>query len=190
MTDEQSWADYYTEIDKRLDALRPQRAMAEDKEWREPVYGWARNHIPNESNLIRHFAEKEVDRREANAIRRGNQLLTKWAKGQIPLMWADLGPLPARVCGVRIRMDALTPDDMDDRARELRSDAKQVYDQVLFLSESLEDLARTARRAGYSFVAEIGDQKPRGEFVEDDPADFDDEWDADGDAPDEDETGA
>lgn len=173
---EDTWAAYHSEIDKRLDEIRPRRSSSGDKDWREPVYGWARNHIPDESNLIRHFAEKEVDRREATATKRGNDLLRRWAKGQMPLLWSDLGPLPTLVDGVRIRMDALTPDDMDDAAREQRSKAKQVYDEVLILSESLEDLARTARRSGCSFVAEIGDQDPRGAEVTE--ADFDDEeWD-------------
>lgn len=180
MADAQTWAEYHAEIDKRLDALRPQRSGSGDKDWRERVYGWARNHIPDESNLVRHFAEKEVDAREAKATRRGNKLLRRWAKGQIPLLWSDLGPLPVVVDGVRIRMDALTPDDMDDAARELRSNAKQVYDEVLILSESLEDLARTARRAGYSFVAEIGDQEPRGMEVLEEDAD-DEDWDDDED---------
>lgn len=178
MTDEQTWADYHAEIDKRLDALRPQRSSSGEKDWRAPVYGWARNHIPDETNLIRHFAEKEVDGREAKATRRGNKLLRRWAKGHIPLLWSDLGPLPVVVDGVRIRMDALTPDDMDDAARELRSNAKQVYDEVLILTDSLEDLARTARRAGCSFVAEIGDLDPRNlagpEPIDDEPEDDED----------------
>jgi hypothetical protein len=175
MTDEQTWAEYHTEIDRRLDALRPQRSSSGDKDWRAQVYGWARNHIPNESNLVRHFAEKEVDGREAKATRRGNKMLRRWAKGQIPLLWSDLGPLPVVVDGTRIRMDALTPDDMDDAAQELRSTAKQVYDEVMILSESLVDLARVARRAGCSFVAEIGDLDPRGAMVEVEPEDGEDE---------------
>jgi hypothetical protein len=181
MTDDQTWAEYHTEIDKRLDALRPQRSSSGDKDWREQVYGWARNHIPNESNLVRHFAEKEVDGREAKATRRGNKMLRRWAKGQIPLLWSDLGPLPVVVDRTRIRMDALTPDDMDDAAQELRSTAKQVFDEVMILSESLVDLARAARRAGCSFVAEIGDLDPRGEMVE-----VEDGWDDEEDEDDED----
>jgi hypothetical protein len=181
MADE-SWAEYHAEIDKRLDALRPRRSSSGDKDWREQVYGWARNHIPDETNLVRHFAEKEVDSREAKATRRGNRLLRRWAKGQSPLLWSDLGPLPVIVDGVRIRMDALTPDDMDDAARELRSNAKQIYDEVLILSESLEDLARSARRAGLSFVAELGDLDPRGAEVTEE--DLDDDG-PDDDGPDE-----
>lgn len=173
MTDAQTWAEYHAEIDKRLDALRPKRSSSGDKDWREPIYGWARNHIPNESNLVRHFAEKEVDQREGKATRRGNKMLRRWAKGQIPLVWSDLGPLPVVVDGQRIRMDALTPDDMDDAATELHSNAKQVYDEVEILSMSLRDLARTARRAGCSFVAEIGDLDPRGTEVDEDDLDDD-----------------
>lgn len=184
MTDE-TWAEYHAEIDKRLDAIRPQRSSSGDKEWREEVYGWARNHIPNESNLIRHFAENEVNNREAKATRRGNRMLNKWAKGQMPLLWSDLGPLPVVVDRTRIRMDALTPDDMDDAARQKRSEAKQVYDEVLILSECLEDLARMARRAGCTFVAEIGDQDPRGEYVEE--PEVDGLWDDDEDGDDSDD---
>lgn len=182
MTDQQTWAAYHTEIDKRLDALRPQRSSSGDKDWREPVYGWARNHIPNESNLVRHFAEKEVDAREGKATRRGNKMLRRWAKGQIPLVWSDLGPLPVVLNGTRIRMDALTPDDMDDAAQEIESNGKQVFAEVLLLAESLRKLAQNARRAGYSFVAEVGDLDPLSmEVIEDDEDDEEDDEDPDDD---------
>lgn len=159
MTDE--WAAYRSKIDEQLDTKRPQRSGSGDKDWREPIYGWARNHIPNESNLIRHFAEQEVDRREALATKRGNKLLRRWAKGQTPLFWSDLGPLPVVVNGVRIRMDALGADDMDSAALELEDRAKQVHDEVLILTKGMHDIADEARRRGVSYVSQIGDLQPR-----------------------------
>ena len=73
MTEEDHlWAEYYEGIDQRLNEVRPPRSNQADREWREPVYGWARNHIPNESHLVRVFAERVVDNRETQASKRGN----------------------------------------------------------------------------------------------------------------------
>lgn len=157
-----SWAEFRAEIDRRLDQRRPARSSQSEKDWREPVYGWARNHIPDESNLVRHVAEHEVDVREGRATKRGNKFLRHWAKGQMPLLWADLGALPVLVEGVRIRLDAVTPDDIEDAARELDRNAKNVYDEVLVLTDGMRDLARSARRQGLPIVALLGDLKPRG----------------------------
>lgn len=159
--DEEPWGAYRDEIRRRLDAIRPDRSISDDKDWREPVYGWARNHIPNESGLIRHFAETEVDRQEASATRRGNKLVRQWVNGQRPLLWSDLGPLPCTIAKTRIRFDALTPDDMEDWALERLAEGKAVYDEVVLLSEAGLDLARRARRLGFSTVAEIGDLPPQ-----------------------------
>lgn len=155
------WGAYSAEIDRRLDEARPERSASGDKEWREDVYGWARNHIPNESNLVRYFAEKIVDSREARATRRGNKLMRAWAKGHRPLLWTDLGPLPVVVDKVRIRLDAVTPDDMDDAARELLAAGKATYDEVVLLGMAMQDLARNARRHGFDRVALLGDLEPR-----------------------------
>lgn len=155
------WGAYHSHIDRLLDTARPERSESGDKDWREDVYGWARNHIPNESNLVRYFAEKIVDSREARATRRGNKLLRAWAKGQRPLLWSDLGPLPVVVEKIRIRLDAITPDDMDDAARELMAVGKATYDEVVLLGMALQDLARNARRQGLDRVVLLGDLQPR-----------------------------
>lgn len=176
-----SWTEYFRGIDQRLDALRPDRSGRNDKDWREPVYGWARNHIPDESNLIRKFAEREVDRREAVATKRGNKLLRSWARGQAALFWKDLGPLPVVVAKVRIRLDAVTPDDIDDAARELEEAGKAVYDEVVLLGLALRDLGRAARRKGLATVALLGDLDPRLPAGEVAPFDEEDEDDADPD---------
>jgi hypothetical protein len=154
----ESWALFHDGIDQRLNELRPPRSGQYDRDWREPVYGWARNHIPNESRLVHVFAEKEVNTREANMTKRGNRYLRDWcAVGAFPLLWSDLGPLPIIVEKVRIRMDAATPDDFDDAARELEVNAKKNYDATLIVVGAMRDLARMARRGGLTFVAQVGD---------------------------------
>lgn len=159
--EQESWENYRAAIAERLDERRPARCAMGEKDWREPVYGWARNHIPNESTLVRVFAEAEVDRVEGKATRRGNKYLRQWAKGQRPLLWADLGPLPVVVGKVRIRLDAVTADDIEDAAMELEAAGKVTYDEVVLLGRAMRDLARNTRRQGLAFVALLGDLGPR-----------------------------
>ena len=154
------WKAYHREIDQRLDELRPERVGAGEKEWREPVYGWARNHIPDESNIVHHFAEQIVDRREGQATKRGNEHLRRWMHGQMPLTWADLGPLPIRVGKLRIRLDAATPEDLDDAAGEVQADGARTWQEVLLLAETMREIAKLARRAGLATVAKVGDLPP------------------------------
>ncbi len=92
--------------------------------------------------------KREVDNRERIATNRDNKYLRQWAKGQRPLLWKDLGPLPVVVDKVRIRLDAVTADDIEDAARELETAAKQTYDEVVMLAAAMRDLARSARRGG------------------------------------------
>jgi len=157
------WTQFRREIDKRLDAIRPQRASVGEKEWREPVYGWARNHIPDETNLVRRFAEREVDTREREATKRGNEHLRRWMRGQLALTWADIGPLPVKVGKLRIRLDAATPEDLDDAAGEVQADGLRTWNEVLLLAETMRDLAKQARHHGYVVVALLGDLPPRHE---------------------------
>ncbi len=156
-----SWREYYAEIDRQLDGCRPDRSGKSESEWREEVYGWARNHIPDEQNIVRAFAKQIVDIREGVATKRGNKFLRQWRKGQRPLFWSDLGPLPIVVEKVRIRLDAATPDDVEDAALEVEAQGKAVYDEVLILGHTLLDLARDARRKGLPTVALLGDLNPR-----------------------------
>jgi hypothetical protein len=156
------WREFSQQIDKRLDALRPKRASMKERDWREPVYGWARNHIPDESNLIRRFAEKEVDRREEQATKRGNRELRRWMDGQMPLVWADIGSLPVKVNNeLRVRLDAVTPQDLEDAAKLVQDEGLKVYAETLRLAECERDLARLAREAGLLVVALLGDLAPR-----------------------------
>lgn len=156
------WKEFHREIDRRLDALRPKRASIGDREWRESVYGWARNHIPDETNIVRRFAEKEVDRREREATTRGNRELRRWMDGQIPLVWADLGALPVKVDEqLRVRLDAVTPQDLEDAAKLVQSDGLKVYQETLRLAECERELASRARSAGVTIVALLGNLPPR-----------------------------
>ncbi|MDQ1490557.1 MAG: hypothetical protein QOJ23_3071 [Actinomycetota bacterium] len=156
-----SWSDFRTEIDHRLDTVRPARCGADEKDWREEVYGWARNHIPDETHLVRHYAKEIVDRREALATKRANIVLRKWAHGQTPLDWCLAGPLPIKANGVRIRLDAATPDDIEDAARELEAAGKATFDEVMLLAACMRDLARGARRSNLPTVVLLGNLGPR-----------------------------
>jgi len=161
--DDLAWEEYRRQIDRRLDEIRPGRIGASDRAWRERVYGWARNHIPDETTIVKRFAEAEVDRREAQATKRANKVLRAWLHGQAPLSWEILGPLPIRVGNVRVRLDHATPEDVDDAARELARQGLATYQEVVLLVEGLRALAREARRGGHANVAQLGDQPPRGD---------------------------
>lgn len=169
------WAEFNDQIRNLLNKHRPDRTSASDKDWLEPVYGWARNHLPDERHAIRNLAKAKVDGLEGAATKRGNDYVRQWAKGQRPLFWADLGPLPISVGnGERVRFDAATPDDVEDAALDLHAKGKATYDEVVLLTETMHDLARKARRAGLSIVALIGDQPPRdGDNTGDDDEDED-----------------
>jgi hypothetical protein len=156
------WREFHQEIDRRLDALRPKRASMKERNWREPVYGWARNHIPDESNIVKRFAEKEVDRREEQATKRGNRELRRWMDGQIPLIWSDIGSLPVKVMDdLRVRLDSVTPQDLEDAAKLVQEDGFKVYQETLRLAECERELASRARQAGLLIVALLGDLPPR-----------------------------
>lgn len=139
-----------------------------EREWREPIYGWARNHIPDESNIVKRFAEKEVDRREREATTRGNKQLRRWMDGQMPLVWNDIGALPIMVDKqLRVRLDAATVQDFEAAANLIQADGLRVYQETLRVAECERELAGRARQAGVVIVAMIGDQPPR---IEEDAA--------------------
>lgn len=154
------WAEFRKEISQRLDAIRPERIGTGENEWREPVYAWARNHMPDETHLVRRIAQREVDTQERVSSRRGNNLIRDYLHGRAPLSWALVGPLPIKVGDLRIRLDVATPKEAEDAARELTADAAQVYDEVVLLANGLNEIAREARRKGYLTIALIGDKPP------------------------------
>jgi hypothetical protein len=155
-----SWAEFHAEIDKRLDQIRPQRSGKADKAWREEVYGWARNHIPDETNVIRTFAEREVDNQERLATRRGNRLLRSWAHGRRPLIWHGIGPLPVIVGRERVRLDAVTPEDIETAATQMDEESQLVRQEILLLVEAMRELAKEARRRRFAIVSMVGDLAP------------------------------
>lgn len=165
----QSWKEFYAEVDRRLDAVRPERVGQGEYEWREPVYGWVRNHLPDEANLIRRTAKAEVDRREVQATKRGNNFLRAWMHGQAPLSWKLVGPLPIVVDKVRIRLDVASPEDVENAARQLLKRGTQTFQEVQLLVTALGDLARAARKEGFARVSRLGDMAPR---KDDDDEDF------------------
>lgn len=159
--DRMLWQEFRSEIDKRLDARRPERVSVTERDWRQPVYAWARNHMPDETNLVRRIAEREVDRRESEATKRGNNLIRDYMHGRAPLSWQLVGPLPIKVDKLRIRLNVATAAEVEDAARELRAAGKQVFDEVNLLCDGLLLLAREARERGVIAVSLIGDQPPR-----------------------------
>jgi hypothetical protein len=176
--DDDLWGEFWEEIDRRLNLARPARSSPIDRGWMQPIFGWARNHIPNEENLVRHFAEREVVARESKLNRKANRLLKRYASGQQALTWTDLGPLPFTLdtAGLRVRFDAATPDDFEGHARHIRGRAKQTFQSELAVAAALDDMAKMARVAGHARVAMLGDLPIRedGRYAE---LEWDDEWD-------------
>lgn len=155
---ERAEAEYRAEIDRRLDAIRPKRAAISDRDWREPVYTWARNHMPNETNLVRRQAQRDVDRRERDATHRGNGKLRDWQIGTMPLfIWTDVGPTPIRVGDDHVRLDAVTIRDGRQFARETRTSAKRTYDSQLLVATAIEEMCDLATEKGCLLLAELGD---------------------------------
>lgn len=165
----QDWQTFHAEIDRLLDEIRPTRVGQGEYGWREPAYGFARNHMPDESNIIRNVAKQVVDRRETQATKVGNNLLRAWMHGTMPLSWSIVGPKPVLVDKIRVRLDIATPEDIDAAAVQLLSEGAKTYKEVQVLAEALKDLVRAARAQGYSRVADMGDLRPR---QDDDPDDF------------------
>lgn len=157
---DRQWSEFRSDIDEMLDQHRPQRSVASEKEWLEPIYAWARNHMPDESRLVRIIAKQEVDRREGIATKQANHLLRDYMHGRAPLSWALVGPKPMRVGKLRVRLDVATPKEVEDGARQLLIEGQQVFDEVAILVACLEELAEEARQKGYLTVALIGDKPP------------------------------
>lgn len=167
-----SWKVFIAGINERLNEHRPARVGRSEEDWREPVYAWARNHMPDESHLVRTIAKREVNRVEGDAAKRGNKMLRQYAHGQAPLYWGELGPYPMIINEMRVRWDAATPDDVDDAAQEIRSNGKRQFDEVTILADTMQELARSARKSGLDKIALIGDQD---QIDGDDPDDLDGE---------------
>jgi hypothetical protein len=159
--DKRAWAEFWAEIDRQLNERRPERIGIGETDWREPVYAWARAHMPDETHLVRHIAKREVDNREKEATRKGNNLVRDWMHGRMPLDWSLVGPYPVIVNKVRVRLDVATPDDVEAAALELQTKGRQVFDEVLLLVEGLRFLADQAREAGHVVVAALGNLPPR-----------------------------
>lgn len=154
---EVEWAEFRAGIVQRLDEVRPPRAGINETDWREPVYAWARNHMPNETMLVRKVAVDQVNNRERDATRRGNDFLRRWILVQVPLFWSDIGYLPIRLGEQHIRLDASTPADMRQFAREIRAHAKQRFDSELLVADAAEELAERATQAGLLLISKLGD---------------------------------
>jgi hypothetical protein len=159
--DKQVWGPFRAEIARRLNELRPERITMGETDWREPVYAWARNHMPDESHLVRHVAKREVDRQEREATKRGNDLIRDYGHGRMPLEWSLVGPYPVNVDKVRVRLDVATPDDIDAATVELLAKGRQTFEEVMLLVETLRYLAQRARSEGHATVAAIGDLPAR-----------------------------
>lgn len=163
------WAEYEEGIDARLNAARPGRSGPKDRSWMEEagVLGWARNHLPYEEYAVRNFAEAIVMRREGFANRKANRLMRRYALGQAPLFWGDLGPLPFTIDHerLRVRFDAATPADFRTHATYIRETAEKRREAEFLVASALEELADLATAAGFSRVAQIGDLPQKGQIA-------------------------
>ena len=93
------------------------------------------------------------------------------------MFWSDLGPLPFTLdesSGFRVRFDAATPDDFDQKAQLVRESADRRRDAEYVVADWLEAIATEARAAGYERVAQIGDKE--GDVDESLDEDDDDEF--------------
>jgi hypothetical protein len=159
--DDESWAEYNRTIDRMLDEDRPTRSINADRDWMERTKGWARNHIPNETGIVRYFADKEVERREGRATKAGNDVVRVWMKGQAPLDWGIDGRKPIKLRdGTRVRLDAATPADVWDAARTLARQLKTTYDNGMVAARGLWLLGAEADRQGLDLVMWLGPLAP------------------------------
>lgn len=157
---EQAWAEYRAEIRRLLNEVRPARVEQGDKAWREPIYGWARTHMPDESQLVRREARRVVDHLEGRATRDGNELLRDWWQGRAPLDWSLVGPYPVLVDGMRIRLDHATRRDVAIAAAQLHVVNEKAYDAAEAAVAAMRDLADRAEHAGVVAIAELGNLPP------------------------------
>lgn len=157
---EEAWAEYRTKIRDLLNDARPLRVEDGDKAWREPIYGWARAHMPDETQLVRREARRVVDHIEGVATKRGNELLRDWWQGREPLDWSLVGPYPVRVDEIRVRLDHATTRDVAVAAAQLHVANEKVYEAAEAAVAAMRDLVARAERAGLTVVAELGDLPP------------------------------
>jgi hypothetical protein len=159
----QAWNEYRSEIRDLLNETRPARVDENDKNWREDAYTWARLHLPYETELVRRVARNEVDRQEGHATKRANEILRDYWQGRIPFEWSMAGPWPIRVDGVRIRLDAAVPADVDKAAGQLALELQKTHEAGQAAVNAMRFLAQAAIRQGVDTVAKIGDLPLRNE---------------------------
>jgi hypothetical protein len=155
------WSEFHALIDQALNKARPPRAKPSDKEWQAPVIGLAANKMPDESMLLRRFAEQVVSQRDALATKHAKKIMKDYVRGIVPLDWSMFGPLPIDVGGLRVRLDVATPNDVEDAARETERRARLSYQSALAVVDGFRDIARDARDRGFPLVHLIGDQPLR-----------------------------
>jgi len=157
----QMLAEWREQIALRLNRDRPTRYSRADGAWMEPTISWARAHQPlDDVEVVRLAARNAVVDQEAKANRKANSLIKRYA-GQGVLFWSDLGPLPFTLderSGFRVRFDAATPDDFDQKAELVRESADRRHEAEYVVADWLEAMAMEARAAGYERVAQIGDK--------------------------------
>jgi hypothetical protein len=150
-------ASFRQHIADMLNQYRPDRAAADERGWRDPVYAWAEANMPADARTVAFVAAAEVDNAESRATTAGNKILRAFQQGQAPLSWDMVGPYPVVVGKLRIRLDAATPEDLEDAAQQLDTHARRNYAQELLLVDCLRDLARLTRRSGKRYASELGD---------------------------------
>lgn len=131
-------------------------------------------------------ARRDARSVEGQSAKSANKAIREWLRGNGPLDWALLGPLPATIDGKRkCRLDSITADLLEDAADYIEAQGRKVYANVLLLVDALRLLAREARRRGLPIVSALGDgldvdrsrwsADPLGASGDDDPDEDDDE---------------
>ena len=105
--------------------------------------------------------DKEVERREGEAARAGNNAVRAWMKGQAPLDWSIDGRKPVKLRdGTRVRLDVATPTDLFNAARTLARQLKVTYDNGMIAARGLWILGAETDRRGLDVAIWLGTLAP------------------------------
>ncbi len=147
-------------IDRLLDEHRPDRYVATDRDWREPVYLSVAPLVPVQEAQQLH-AREVVDRRETQSTRGVNRLLRGIGQsGQWPLDWLDVADRPLSVGPERVRLEEATESDLRTWAVDERRDASQEHVARSQACDGAEWCAAQMEAGGYSTVRAAIEARP------------------------------
>lgn len=157
------WRDWRKQIADDLDKHRPERYGRGETDWMSPIIARARGRMPtDDAVVIRRAVEREVKSEEAQATKRGNNLVREWQEGQRPLDWRIFGPCPIVVGTIKVRLDVATRQDVRDAIDEAHAKNLANYNRAELGLEGYRNLERRAAAQGYEQLSLLGDLPPNG----------------------------